>query len=201
MEKIMDYAEILAQVPLFGPMKKRELKKIAEAAEELLYEPGEMIITEGERDSRLFVLLEGEVEVIKSLGQPSQRRLARLGPGGYFGEMSVWGKAVRTASVRATGPARMLSLGDFSLRQAMERYPYIAVELLNVMSLRMQQMEERLLGVLGGLVPICASCKNIRQDDGSWVSVERYVEEHSDADFTHGLCPECKKCLYPELEN
>ncbi|BEQ13021.1 cyclic nucleotide-binding domain-containing protein [Desulfoferula mesophila] len=197
----MDYADILAQVPLFAPMKKRELKKIAEAVEELAYEPGEMVITEGERDARLFVLLEGEVEVIKGLGQPGQRLLARLGPGGYFGEMSVWGDAVRTASVRATDSARMLSLGDFNLRQAMERHPYIAVELLNVMSRRMQQMEERLLGVLGGLVPICASCKNIRQADGSWISVERFVEEHSEADFTHGLCPECKKRLYPELEN
>lgn len=77
----MDYADILAQVPLFAPMKKRELKKIAEAVEELAYEPGEMVITEGERDARLFVLLEGEVEVIKGLGQPGQRLLARLGPG------------------------------------------------------------------------------------------------------------------------
>ncbi|MBU4277499.1 MAG: cyclic nucleotide-binding domain-containing protein [Proteobacteria bacterium] len=195
----MDPLEILAQVPLFAPMKKRELKNISETAEELLYEPGEMVINEGERDGRLFVLLEGEVEIIKGVGQPGERLLRRLGPGAYFGEMAVLGDALRTASVRAVGPARMLSLRDFNLRQAMERHPYIAIELLQVMSRRMQQMEQRLLKVLGGLVPICASCKSIRQPDGSWVAVEQYVQEHSDADFTHGICPKCKKRLYPEF--
>ena len=195
----MDNLEILAQVPLFAPMKKRELKNIGETAEELLYEPGEMVIKEGERDGRLFVLLDGEVEVIKGLGQPGERLLRRLGPGAYFGEMAVLGDAVRTASVVAIGQARMLSLRDFDLRQAMERHPYIAIELLQVMSRRMQQMEQRLLKVLGGLVPICSSCKSIRQPDGSWVAVERYVQEHSDADFSHGICPECMKRLYPDL--
>ncbi|MBU4565428.1 MAG: cyclic nucleotide-binding domain-containing protein [Desulfarculus sp.] len=195
----MDHLDILAQVPLFAQMNKRELKNISETAEELLYEPGEMIINEGERDGRLFVLLEGEVEIIKGLGQPGERLLRRLGPGAYFGEMAVLGDALRTASVRAVGQARMLSLRDFNLRQAMERHPYIAIELLQVMSHRMQQMEQRLLKVLGGLVPICASCKSIRQPDGSWVAVEQYVQEHSDADFTHGICPKCKKRLYPEL--
>jgi len=195
----MDHLDILAQVPLFAQMNKRELKNISETAEELLYEPGEMIINEGERDGRLFVLLEGEVEIIKGLGQPGERLLRRLGPGAYFGEMAVLGDALRTASVRAVGQARMLSLRDFNLRQAMERHPYIAIELFQVMSHRMQQMEQRLLKVLGGLVPICASCKSIRQPDGSWVAVEQYVQEHSDADFTHGICPKCKKRLYPEL--
>lgn len=195
----MDHREILAQVPLFAPMKKRELNNISQSAEELLYDPGEMVISEGERDGRLFIVLEGEVEVIKGLGQAGERLLRRLGPGAYFGEMAVLGDAVRTASVRALGPARLLCLRDFDLRQAMERHPYIAIELLNLMSRRMQQMERRLLGVLGGLVPICASCKSIRQTDGTWVSVERYVEEHSEADFTHGVCPECRNLLYPEL--
>ena len=195
----MDHLEILAQVPLFAPMKKRELKNISETAEELLYEPGEVIIQEGERDGRLFVLLEGEVEVLKAQGQPGERLLRRLEPGAYFGEMAVLGDALRTASVVAVGQARLLSLRDFNLRQAMERHPYIAIELLQVMSRRMQQMEQRLLKVLGGLVPICASCKSIRQPDGSWVAVERYVADHSDADFSHGICPECKKRLYPEF--
>ncbi|MCF8044098.1 MAG: cyclic nucleotide-binding domain-containing protein, partial [Desulfarculaceae bacterium] len=195
----MDHLEILAQVPLFAPMKKRELKNISETAEELLYEPGEVIIHEGERDGRLFVLLEGEVEVLKAQGQPGERLLRRLEPGAYFGEMAVLGDALRTASVVAVGQARLLSLRDFNLRQAMERHPYIAIELLQVMSRRMQQMEQRLLKVLGGLVPICASCKSIRQPDGSWVAVERYVADHSDADFSHGICPECKKRLYPEF--
>jgi AmiR/NasT family two-component response regulator len=54
---------------------------------------------------------------------------------------------------------------------------------------------------LSGLVPICASCKNIRNDKGYWQAVESYIEEHSDAQFSHGVCPDCIKRLYPDLLN
>ncbi len=51
---------------------------------------------------------------------------------------------------------------------------------------------------LSGLLPICASCKKIRDDHGYWKQIESYVSEHSEAQFSHGLCPECAKKLYPE---
>ena len=52
---------------------------------------------------------------------------------------------------------------------------------------------------LSGLLPICASCKKIRDDQGYWTQVEVYVRDHSDADFTHSICPECAARLYPGL--
>ncbi|MEW6366910.1 MAG: hypothetical protein AB1714_19965 [Acidobacteriota bacterium] len=52
---------------------------------------------------------------------------------------------------------------------------------------------------LRGLVPICSSCKSIRDDKGYWNRLEKYVQEHSHATFTHGICPECAKRLYPDL--
>jgi sigma-B regulation protein RsbU (phosphoserine phosphatase) len=52
---------------------------------------------------------------------------------------------------------------------------------------------------LSGLLPICASCKKIRDDKGYWSQVESYVEKHSEATFTHGICPDCIKKLYPDL--
>jgi hypothetical protein len=52
---------------------------------------------------------------------------------------------------------------------------------------------------LSGLLPICASCKKIRDDKGYWSQVESYVQKHSDATFTHGICPDCIKKLYPDL--
>jgi len=52
---------------------------------------------------------------------------------------------------------------------------------------------------LSGLVPICAGCKRIRDDSGYWNEVEHYIAEHSDAQFSHGLCPECMKKYYPEF--
>ena len=51
---------------------------------------------------------------------------------------------------------------------------------------------------LKGIIPICASCKMIRDDQGYWHQVEVYIHEHTDADFSHGLCPECAKKLYPD---
>ena len=52
---------------------------------------------------------------------------------------------------------------------------------------------------LRGMLPICAACKKIRDDQGYWQAVERYISEHSEAEFSHGLCPECMEKLYPEL--
>jgi hypothetical protein len=49
---------------------------------------------------------------------------------------------------------------------------------------------------LSGLIPICASCKKIRDDKGYWNQVEVYVRDHSDAEFSHGICPDCMKTLY-----
>lgn len=52
---------------------------------------------------------------------------------------------------------------------------------------------------LKGLLPICSSCKKIRDDQGYWNQIETYIEEHSDAEFTHGICPDCVRKLYPDF--
>ncbi len=54
---------------------------------------------------------------------------------------------------------------------------------------------------LSGLLPICATCKKIRDDKGYWNEIESYICEHSEADFTHGICPECAEKYYPEFFN
>ena len=51
---------------------------------------------------------------------------------------------------------------------------------------------------LRGYIPICASCKKIRDDKGYWNQVESYIERHTEAEFSHGICPDCLKRLYPE---
>ncbi len=53
--------------------------------------------------------------------------------------------------------------------------------------------------LLSGLLPICASCKKIRDEGDQWKHLEEYIGEHSEAEFTHGICPDCAKRLYPEL--
>ena len=66
--------------------------------------------------------------------------------------------------------------------------------------LRMTELEEALARIkkLQGLLPICASCKSIRDDNGYWNQIEIYIQEHSGADFSHGICPTCARRLYPD---
>lgn len=63
------------------------------------------------------------------------------------------------------------------------------------------ELEEALSKVrtLTGLLPICSSCKNIRDDQGYWKQMEAYISEHSEAEFSHSLCPPCAQKLYPEV--
>jgi ABC-type nickel/cobalt efflux system permease component RcnA len=76
-------------------------------------------------------------------------------------------------------------------------------QLLNTKLVESHRVNEMLQGVseeiktLQGVVPIWSSCKNIRDDDGYWHRVEVYVRDHTHAEFSHGICPECAEKLYP----
>lgn len=63
--------------------------------------------------------------------------------------------------------------------------------------LRQKKELEKEVVVLEGILPICASCKRIRNESGEYEQIEKYIAEHSGATFTHGLCPECARKLYP----
>ena len=66
--------------------------------------------------------------------------------------------------------------------------------------IRLHKQREEKVKHLTGLLPMCSSCKKIRDDKGFWSRVEQYFEEHyADLQFTHGLCPTCSKQLYPDL--
>lgn len=54
--------------------------------------------------------------------------------------------------------------------------------------------------MLEGFLPICSNCKKIRNDEGNWTQLEKYIKDHSEAEFTHGICPECAKKLYPDIK-
>jgi len=72
----------------------------------------------------------------------------------------------------------------------------------DVLQRRARELEEALkkIKTLRGLIPICASCKKIRSDKGYWQQLEEYLAEHSEADFTHGFCPECLKQMEMQVK-
>lgn len=69
------------------------------------------------------------------------------------------------------------------------------------LQIRKQELEKSLAEIktLRGILPICANCKKIRDDKGYWNQIESYIYEHSEAEFSHGICPECMKKLYPDF--
>ena len=107
---------------------------------------------------------------------------------------------------------------DYIIKDPQGRYlellPVIVQRIIDQRSLaeakrRAEEEKERLIvelqhalasvKTLSGLLPICAGCKKIRNDDGYWTMVETYLSEHSDAEFSHGICPDCGKELYGDL--
>lgn len=86
-----------------------------------------------------------------------------------------------------------------TLKDAVEDHLAL-VSALEQLNKKNQELELALREVknLQGLLPICASCKNIRDDNGDWKQIESYIRERSDATFSHTICPACAKKLYPE---
>ncbi len=75
------------------------------------------------------------------------------------------------------------------------------ISLLNSVRKRLnRELTESLAQVklLSGLLPICSSCKMIREDGGGWSQIETYISNHSEATFTHGVCPDCYQKVFPE---
>lgn len=88
----------------------------------------------------------------------------------------------------------------------LESSRYDASQQLNERNLSLQHEKQKLeeaiqeIKTLSGMIPICASCKKIRNDDGFWERVESYIEQHSSAQFSHGICGDCANQLYGQLD-
>lgn len=83
-----------------------------------------------------------------------------------------------------------------SVRHAMERH-----RLRNEREEMIARLDRALADVkqLSGLLPICAHCKKVRDDDGYWSQIDRYLREHTEAEFSHGICPGCMEEFYGEF--
>lgn len=92
------------------------------------------------------------------------------------------------------------SLVDYTMLARAIRYSIERKRLLLEKDRLISQLKEALQNIktLSGLLPICAVCKQIRDDRGYWQQVESYVQQHSNAVFTHSICPKCSGKLYPK---
>ena len=115
-----------------------------------------------------------------------------------FRYFSTWGFPVLCAFLLGLATHIFMS----RLLRAMEVYRSRDHILLRQRTRLITELRVALEGIktLRGLIPICAQCKKIRNDEGYWQQVESYVGEHSEAEFTHGLCPGCTQDLRDEFE-
>lgn len=108
-----------------------------------VYSDGEVIISEGDVGDRMFVVQSGQVEAVTGSGD-EERRVAVLGGGDFFGEMALFDKEVRSATVRALGEARVLTIDRRTLLKRISENPLLALNLLKTMSRRIRALNDRL---------------------------------------------------------
>ena len=117
--------EMLAKTPIWSGLSDKDLKSIVKASKERKYETGQTIVQKGEGGVGFYLVLEGSVE-IKSDGTT----LAKLGPGQFFGEMSVIDNQPRSADVVALEPSKCLILSAWSFHALISDNPRMALKML-----------------------------------------------------------------------
>ena len=192
-------ADFLATVSLFSHLKQEELARLANQSRYCSFKFGDVIIREGERDDRLFILISGKVNVFKKYGTKKEKRLRVLEPPAYFGEIALIDDLKRSATVVALRDTKTLRLDKLNLDREIERSPIIAKKLLQMLNRRLLALEKILVDATGGLIPICASCKKIINEKGSWLTIEQYIMDYTEYKLSHGLCPECRNELLSQI--
>ncbi|MDZ4170010.1 MAG: cyclic nucleotide-binding domain-containing protein [Coriobacteriia bacterium] len=135
----MGHEEFLARVPIFGNCTATEIGAITAVAQDSYFSPGQIIVTQGTPGQAFYLILSGRVEILrdgKSLGAFSQ--------GDFFGEMSLLDQAPRSATIRAIEETQCLMLSSWDFKALLEKYPSIAIKLLEVLSRRLRVADERL---------------------------------------------------------
>lgn len=107
---------------------------------------GEAIVRQGEVGNSMYVVQAGEVEVLRET-EDGELRLAVLGAGDFFGEMSIFEHEVRSATVRARGEARVLTVDKRTLLKRIKEDPFLAVGILQTMSNRIREINAELVRV------------------------------------------------------
>ena len=141
--------QLFPEVPIFGDMSSDHLRQLARIARSRTFAAGETIIQMGEPGATMFVIRSGRVEVV--LERPARNVvLASLGPGDFFGELSIFDGEVRSASVIAIEETETLTLGQLDVMRMVSRSPELAWSLLKSLSARLRSANARWSGDLPG---------------------------------------------------
>jgi len=130
--------KVLARTPLFNGLPEDEISKLTETLRVLEVPPETVLFQEGEVGDRFYIIIQGQIEVIKAIGTPEERLIGVRGSGEFIGELSLINRAgLRTASVRSLGPAHLWEMSHEEFDDLLHRQPMMAFELIDVLSQRL----------------------------------------------------------------
>lgn len=136
----------LKGIQIFEGLSVNELAAVASVTEEAVYPPGETVIKEGEAGDTMYLVVKGEVLVIKGQGREEGGReieLDRIGAGGYFGEMALFEDVVRSATIRTAEESQLLVLHKREFTEIVREYPQIALHICKELSGRIRHLHEK----------------------------------------------------------
>lgn len=134
--------EAISRVPLLANLPPEEIDYLAASLREVGIPAGTLLMEEGRAGDRLYIVLDGQVEIIKALGTGTERSLGWRGAGAFLGEMSLLGETHRaTASVRASAPVQLLEMTRADFDALLQRQPGFARSLLQLLSERLDKSE------------------------------------------------------------
>lgn len=134
-----DRLKLLSEVPLFEGLSKKELRAIVQAAKEVSHREGAVLAREGDSGVGFFLIMDGTAKV-SVRGRPRNT----MGPGDFFGEISLIDQGPRTATVTAETPITTLGITAWVFKRLIEQNPSIASKMLKVMAQRLRQSSREL---------------------------------------------------------
>ena len=133
------YLKYLAEVPLFAACSNKELQKIAKASDEVAIEAGRVLVEQDTIGREAYVVIEGEASVKRGT-----RRLAKIGPGGHFGELALLDGGPRTATVVADTPMKVLVLGQREFSGLLDEVPGLAHKVLANLASQIRELDTKI---------------------------------------------------------
>ncbi|MBX5483854.1 MAG: cyclic nucleotide-binding domain-containing protein [Myxococcaceae bacterium] len=144
----MDKVAVLSTSPLFDMLSNQELEYVAELAQPKKFAAGELVFEEGELGDSLYVIVNGEIDVVRRDADGQQKVLTTLTAPEFFGEMSLIDKEYRSATVRARTDAELLHLSAENLtsfrKQYQDGFTFVVINIARVLSARLREANARL---------------------------------------------------------
>jgi serine phosphatase RsbU (regulator of sigma subunit) len=134
------------KITLFSSLPRSEIEFLVEALRPIELEPDTVLFREGDLGDKFYIILKGQVEIIKALGTGDEQVLDRRGPGGFFGEMSLLlPDNLRTASIRTRTPVKMMEMSRADFDTLLQRRPALAVDMVRVLSSRLRKSDNAMI--------------------------------------------------------